>query len=210
MDKRFKFYAIKICGILIVIFLLQVLINGFTEVFVLNSLAFLQVWRFLSSVFLHGGVGHLAYNVFALGLFGSILERLVGAKRFLIIFLVTGILANILSVNFYNSSLGASGAIFGVIGALIFIRPGLPVWVFGMPMPIFLAGILWGAGDFLGAIAFFSGNPISNTGNIAHLSGMFFGLLLGAWYRERRIREKRVGITLNESGVRNWEDLYLK
>jgi len=93
-----------------------------------------EIWRFLTAVFLHGGVGHILFNGFALLLFGSILERFVGGRRFLIVFFVTGILANLISVNFYSSSLGASGAIFGVIGALVIVRPGLTVWAFGMPM----------------------------------------------------------------------------
>ena len=100
-------------------------------------------------------------------------------KKFLLVFFVSGILANIISVFFYPSSLGASGAISGIIGALIIVRPMLVVWAFGLPMPIFIAGIVWVAGDLIGAIGYFAGNPIDNTGNIAHLAGMFFGLLFG-------------------------------
>ncbi len=161
------------------IFLVQMLFSGFTNLFLLNDLAFTQVWRFISSIFLHGGFAHLLYNLFALGLFGSILERLIGSRRFLIVFFVTGILANIVSVNFYDSSLGASGAIFGIIGALVIVRPLMAVWAFGLPMPLFLAGILWATGDLIGLFV-----P-SNVANLAHLSGMFFGILFGFAYRRR-------------------------
>lgn len=206
--KRFRFYALKLSGIMIVIFVLQLLIGGFTELFILNGQAFIQPWRFLTAIFLHGGIAHLLYNLFALALFGSILEKLVNGRRFLIVFFVTGVLANVLSVNFYPSSLGASGAIFGVIGALIVIRPMQVVWAFGLPMPIFVAGIAWAIGDVIGAVGFFSGNPLDNTGNLAHLAGMFFGLILGVLYREKRKR-RNSRVILDEGSIRRWEMGYL-
>jgi len=209
---KFKFYALKLTGILVLIFIAQGLFSGFTELFVLNGNVWRgEIWRFLTAVFLHGGIGHLAFNGFALALFGSMLERFVGGWRFLLVFIVTGILANFFSAGFYSSSLGASGAIFGVIGALIFVRPGLTVWAFGMPMPIFIAGILWAAGDLIGAYGFIVGNPIDNTGNLAHLSGMFFGFIFGAYYR-RVIKRKRrrKNVSLDDRYVMYWEDNYVR
>jgi len=208
---KFRFYALKLCLFMILVFLVQLFILGFTDFFVLNGQAWTQIWRFLTSVFLHASLTHLIYNLFALALFGSILESIVGGRKFLLIFILTGLLANVIAVNFYASSLGASGAIFGVIGALVAIRPFLLVWAFGLPMPIFVAGLLWGVGDLIGAYGFFSGNPIDNTGNIAHLSGMFFGFVFGLLFRERVIRKiKRQKARLDEREVRRWEDSYLK
>src|SRR3989344_9487667 len=165
-----------------VVFLIQLLFEGVTELFLLDSGYYVEVWRFISAIFLHGRLAHLLYNIFALGLFGSMLERLIGSRRFLIVFFASGILANIVSVNFYDSSLGASGAIFGVIGALIVVRPLMVVWAFGLPMPLFIAGILWAVGDLIGLFV-----P-SNVANLAHLSGMFFGLLLGIFYRKKSLK----------------------
>lgn len=207
----FKYYAFKLSGICIVIFAIQLFVSGFTDFFVLNSLAWSQPWRFLTSIFLHGGIGHLFYNLFALLFFGSVLEKFIGGRRFLVVFFVSGILANVVSVNFYSSSLGASGAIFGVIGALIIVRPSQVIWAFGLPMPIFIAGILWGIGDALGAVAFLLGNPINNTGNLAHLSGMFFGIVLGFFFRDWNSRKtKNRRLELDEEYVRRWEDAYLR
>lgn len=205
---KFRFYALKLCIIIFIVFLVQLVVGGFTDLFVLNQTAWIQLWRFFTSIFLHGSLLHLLYNLFALALFGSILEKLVGGRKFLVIFFISGILANIIAVNFYDSSLGASGAIFGVIGALIAIRPNMFVWAFGLPMPIFVAGILWGAGDLLGAIGFLAGNPIDNTGNIAHLSGMFFGFVFGLLFRDRIARRKNVsyGFSFDERYMRDWED----
>jgi uncharacterized protein len=214
MVEKFRFFAFKLSGIIIVVFVLQLFISGFTGMFVLNekTLGNFEIWRLLTAVFLHGSLGHLVFNLFALLLFGSILEKLIGSRRFLIVFFVTGILANLFSVNFYSSSLGASGAIFGVIGALIIIRPGMPVWAFGMPMPIFIAGIIWVGADVIGAVGFFTGNPVNNTGNLAHLSGMFFGFLFGFWQRrkKRRKRNPKVQIRFDENSLRNWEDRNVK
>ncbi len=212
MKRRFRFYALKLCLFMIIIFLFQILISGFSELFVLNSFAFTEIWRFLTAIFLHGSLLHLVYNLFALALFGSILERLTGSMRFLIVFFISGILANLVSVNFYSSSLGASGAIFGIIGALIVIRPMLVVWAFGLPMPIFIAGILWGIGDLIGAVGFLIGNPIDNTGNIAHLSGMVFGFILGMLYRDgnRNMEKRKSKVLIDEYAMRDWEERYLR
>ncbi len=200
---KFRFYAIKLSGIIIIVFLLQRFFNGFTELFVLNHRSFVEVWRFFTAIFLHGGAVHLFYNLFALVLFGSILERLIGSRNFLVLFFATGILANIISVNFYESSLGASGAIFGVIGALIFVRPGQMVWAFGLPMPIFIAGILWAVGDVIGIFM-----P-RNVANIAHLSGMFFGIVLGALYKSREGKRRELKVEIDEGAVRKWERSFL-
>lgn len=194
---------------MIFLFVLQTIVPGFTDTFVLNEEAYSQIWRFLTAIFLHGGIAHLLFNLFALALFGSILEKLIGGRRFLIVFFITGILANILSLSFYPSSLGASGAIFGVIGALVVVRPLMMVWAFGVPMPIFIAGILWAAGDLIGAYAYLSSAPINNTGNIAHLSGMALGLLFGIFYRTRKPKKQRM-IRIDERSMRMWEDRNLK
>lgn len=207
---RFKFYALKLCGFIFLVFLAQLFISGFNEFFILNSLAWSQLWRFFSSMFLHASLAHLIYNLFALALFGSILESIIGGRKFLLIFFLTGILANLIAVNFYDNSLGASGAIFGVIGTIIAIRPLLIVWAFGLPMPIFIAGILWGLGDFIGAYGFFSGASIDNVGNIAHLSGMFFGFIFGILLRKSRIKKRKRKTEINERSIRRWEDEYLR
>ena len=209
--ERFRFYFGWLIGICVLFFILQLVLSGFTDALVLNQRAFGEPWRFVTAIFLHGDFGHLLYNMFALLFFGGVLERLVGGKRFLLVYFVTGIGANLFSVFFYPSSLGASGAIFGVIGALVLIRPSLTVFAFGMPMPMFLAGILWGVGDVIGAVGYFTGNPINNTGNLAHLSGMALGLLFGAVYRSwSQRREKKVVYRFDEDSMQQWEDTWMR
>lgn len=202
---RATIILLSLCAIL---FLVQLLVPGFTELFLLNSQSFTQPWRFISAIFLHGGIAHLAYNLFALFFFGLVLESVVGTRRFLLVFFVSGLIANALSVFFYNASLGASGAIFGVIGCLIVLRPSMTVWAFGLPMPLFVAGIAWGIGDAIGAFT-----PSSGIANLAHLSGMGAGLILGAILRDWRtasIKSRFNRVSLDELYVRKWEDAYLR
>jgi hypothetical protein len=201
---KFKFNALKLSGFIIIIFILQLLIKDLTSWFVLDQTAYTQFWRFLTSIFLHGGLAHLISNLFALALFGSILESLIGGKKFALIFFTTGIIANMISVNFYSSSLGASGAIFGIIGALVIIRPTLSVWAFGMPMPMFIAGILWFVLDIIGIFV-----P-SDVGNITHISGLFTGIIFGLFYRDWSKKEKKQTIKIPENYLRDWEDVYMK
>ena len=191
--------------ICIVMFLIQMTVPEFTDLFVLNQRSYIEIWRFVTAIFLHGGLAHLLYNLFALILFGTILERLIGGRNFLITFFLAGIGANIIAVFFYPSSLGASGAIFGVIGALILVRPSLVVFAFGIPMPIFIAGIVWAMGDVIGI--FFP----SSVGNIAHLAGLFLGMIIGSLYRDWNAKRDRNSYDeLDERYMRNWEDRYVR
>ncbi len=202
-----RHWALWLSLICIIIFILQIAISGFTELFLLDIEKYFEIWRFLTSIFLHGDLAHLLYNLFALALFGSFLEGLIGSRKFFAVFFVTGIIANLIAVNFYPSSLGASGAIFGIIGALIIVRPSLMVWAFGLPMPIFIAGILWAIGDLIGIFV-----P-SNVGNIAHLAGMASGLIMGSFYRdwkERRETRNKERIIIDEKSMRNWEDSWAR
>ncbi len=184
---KFRFYFLWLSFLCVIIFVLQMIIPGFTELFVLNNRALylMEYWRFASAIFLHADIVHLLYNLFALLFFGIILERKIGSNRFLIVFLISGIAANIISVNFYSSSLGASGAIYGIIGCLAILDPFMFVWAFGLLMPMFIAAILWALGDLIGLFI-----P-SDVGHIAHISGIGFGILFGILFRNRIIKKQQ-------------------
>jgi len=185
--EKFRFYFLWLSLICIVMFLLQQ-ISSFTELFILNKSVFQgQIWRLITAIFLHGNLVHLIYNLFALLLFGLILEKTIGSKNFLILFFTSGIIANIISVNFYTNSLGASGAIMGIIGALTLMKPLMMVWAFGIILPMFLAAIIWVIGDILGVLGLSQG-----VGNIAHLSGILIGLIYGIILRIKNIGKTEV------------------
>jgi membrane associated rhomboid family serine protease len=211
--KSQKYYSLWLCLIIIIIFIFQNLpgIPGFTETFVLNQKALtnLQFHRYLTAIFLHGSITHLAFNLFALFFFGLTLEKTIGSRIFLLTFLSTGIIANIISVNFYNSSLGASGAIYGIIGTATILRPMMMVYSFGAILPMFLAAILYIGADILRTMGAFG--P-TNVGSIAHLSGMALGLLIGIYLRTKfkQSKQQKTYFHFNEPSMRNWEDRFMK
>jgi membrane associated rhomboid family serine protease len=80
-----------------------------------------EYWRLLSSMFLHAGVFHIAFNAYALWIFGSVVEQELGRLRFILIYFVTGLAAGAVSYAFgpIGVGVGASGAIFGIFGAFV-------------------------------------------------------------------------------------------
>lgn len=94
-----------------------------------------QYWRFFTPMFLHADEIHLAVNCYSLFIVGSQVEKLFGRGRFAFIYLFSGMLGNIVSLAFsINVAVGASGAIFGLMGAMLFFalkRPSLLKSSFG-------------------------------------------------------------------------------
>lgn len=207
--EKFRFYTLWLAIICVVVFIIQVIFPSFTDMFVLNNSTFynFEIWRLITSIFLHGSIEHLFYNLVALMFFGFVLEKLIGGKRFLLVFFSSGIIANIISVYFYPSSLGASGAIMGIIGCLTVIRPFMMVWTIA-PLPMFVAAIVYVVIDLFGVFY-----PIG-VGNIAHLSGIFIGLLIGFVIRIRSNMGFSIGrkerINIPENYIRNWEDSFMR
>lgn len=82
-----------------------------------------QYYRLITSIFIHIGLMHLLFNSYALYVFGTQIERLMGPKKYILFFALTGLVGNILSLFFsYESiSAGASGSIFGLLGAFAYL-----------------------------------------------------------------------------------------
>lgn len=181
MNFQIKTAVFPIVIITVIIFILQIIFgNDFTTSFVLISKdVFTRPWILLTSIFLHGSPMHLVFNMYALAMFGPLLEQKIGAKRFLFVYLASGLIASFLSSFFYTSALGASGAIMGMLGVLIILMPDLRLLLFFViPAPLWLAGIIFALLDLFGV--FFP----SNVGNIAHLVGLGVGLLYGLYLKK--------------------------
>jgi len=155
----------------------------------LQPISFLQQpWTIITSLFMHGSIWHIVFNMITLYFFGTFLIRLVGTRDFLIIYFLAGIIGNLLFMLFaylnfltspYSIVIGASGAIFGLGGTLAVLTPRLRVFVFPIPVPM----PLWVAviGGFV---------LVSFIGGVAwqgHLGGLITGLLAGLLLR-RQIR----------------------
>ena len=82
-----------------------------------------EYWRSVSSMFLHGGLMHIGFNMFALLQIGTIAEHLIGSKRYLVIYMICGIFGSLAMITFGgdNVGVGASGAIFGIFGLTYFM-----------------------------------------------------------------------------------------
>ena len=207
-QEKFNFYALKLVILLSFIFLLEINFPSYTQIFILNSSSLIQTpWTILTYMFLHANATHLMYNALALALFGSILEKIIGYKKFLIIFLIAGAFSGIVGAFFYESIIGASGAIYGILGFLVVIRPKMVVPSLGVPLPMIAAIILWSIFDLFGT---FSPDGIAHIG---HLSGLAIGIVLGVIMRSRyKIKEKKkeTKVEISEKDFREWEDKYLK
>jgi len=200
--------ALVLAAVCIAAFVLQLAVPGFSEMFTLVSAdVAARPWTLLSALFLHGDVVHLLYNLFALALFGMILEQAVGRRRFLLIFFGAGVLASIGAAVLYPAALGASGAIFGIMGALAMLRPRMQVWVGFFPMPMIMAAAVWAIGDFLGL--FFP----TSVANLAHLVGLAAGVGAGIYLRRGlpSLRgRKRRGVELDEVEMERWEERWMR
>lgn len=130
-----------------------------------------EVWRLFTSMFLHIGFLHLAFNLYALWALGPITENLIGRPRYLMIYILSGISGSIASFFFADAiSAGASGAIFGLLGALVSYSrksPGLWESGFGKNLMIIIL-INLSLGFFQPGIDIY-----------AHIGGLLCGLILG-------------------------------
>ena len=133
-----------------------------------------QVWRLLTSMFLHIGVMHLAFNIYALFILGVEVERLYGSARFLAIYLLAGLWGSLVSFALGPSlSAGASGAIFGLLGATMafFHRHRRAFGSWGRQRLLSLLGIV--------GLNLFLGFTVAGIDNLAHLGGLVSGAILG-------------------------------
>ena len=136
-----------------------------------------QYWRLLTCVFVHGGLIHIALNMWCLWNLGTLAESLYGHWTFAVVYLLTGIGGSVGSVIWNPDvlSVGASGAIFGVAGALI---ATFYLGEFSMPRAA-IAGSLRSVVMFVGFNLVF-GAASARVDNAAHVGGLITGLLLGA------------------------------
>ncbi|MDI9642302.1 MAG: rhomboid family intramembrane serine protease [Archaeoglobales archaeon] len=150
-------------------------------------------WQLVTSIFLHVEFWHFFINCFVLLFFGAELERLLGDKGYLKVFFASGIAGNLgyiayaYSIGSFIPALGASGAIFGVMGCLAMIAPGIKIIIFPIPVPISirLALLVFALYDF--SMLMLTTTHVLGTGvaYIAHLTGLAVGILIGDRMRFR-------------------------
>ena len=210
--------SIFIIGTLINVFL-QLFQHSIPDIFGIFALPasfirfFHQPWSIITYMFMHGGFTHLFFNMFAVWMFGRILEQVWGPKRFLFYYLACGIGAGLIQelvqyihyetvLSAYDSvntgysiipmeeylnmmtTVGASGAVYAILLGFGMLFPNQPMFVFPLPFPIKAKYFVIG----YALIELFSGlanNPGDNVAHFAHLGGMIFGFILIMYWRKK-------------------------
>lgn len=176
--------------VMLLMFLLQFIIAPLVGIsgaewlalFTLNPAHPLYVWTWITSIFSHGGLGHIFANGIVLFFFGPIVERKIGTRKFTALFLGSGIAAGFVQIAIgyllgtSTPLLGASGAIMAIMGVLTVLNPGLRVYLyFILPVPLWLITIGYAALSVFGVLA----GSIGGVAHGAHLAGLVIGLLYG-------------------------------
>jgi membrane associated rhomboid family serine protease len=182
--------------------------SGFTNTFGLTPWAVVHgsVWQLVTYIFLHGSILHILFNMLGLWMFGSELEQVWGTRQFTKFFFVCGIGAGITIVaaayffdgtNLLIPTIGASGAVYGILLAFGMLFPDRIIYwvIFPIPAKYFVM--------ILGGLAFFSSISTSNSGvaHVAHLGGMLCGYI---YMRVRGMSRRRHPRRRISAGVKDW------
>ncbi|MBN2330442.1 MAG: rhomboid family intramembrane serine protease [Candidatus Aenigmarchaeota archaeon] len=114
------------------------------EILSFSSANFLEVWRWLTSMFVHASPSHLFFNMIALYFFGRVLEDELSTGQWLGIYFISGIAGNIVyGLTSTAPAVGASGCIFGMLGAAMLLKPKEPIRIYLLPLPLGLIAVLY-------------------------------------------------------------------
>lgn len=195
-----------------------------------------QIYQFFTYMFLHGGFTHIFFNMFALWMFGSVIERVWGPKKFIFYYIVCGIGAGItqelvqyatytiegISAYQYVSAggvqmttdayinlwttIGASGAVYGILLAFGMIFPNERLFIIPFPFPIKAKWLIVG---YI-AIELFSAMTGSGDGvaHMAHLGGMLFGFLLIRYWQRHPDSSQSFGRSRGQEFFENMKRRY--
>jgi membrane associated rhomboid family serine protease len=178
----------------IAVFLLQMLFGNlllyYGALWPLGSGLF-QPWQIVTSAFMHGGFSHILFNMFALYMFGGPIERLFGARHFTVYYFTCAIVASLLQLAVLYvfppaqpfPTIGASGAIFGLLLAFGMMYPQEKVMLIFLPIPmpawLFVTG--YAAVELVSGVT----GWMPGVAHFAHLGGMLGGYVLIAYWRGR-------------------------
>ncbi len=191
---------ILIC--IVVFFVDKILIASGTDISDYGAVGWKQViedkefYRILSYMFLHGSLLHLFNNMLVLLFVGSAVEKLLGSGKYLVNYFMSGIIAGVVSVYYnmwrYNHtisatralvvSVGASGAVFGTVGALLWIVLANKGRIEGISIRRMIMFLV---------LSFYAGFTATGIDNAAHVGGLFFGFFSSMiLYNRRRLRNE--------------------
>jgi membrane associated rhomboid family serine protease len=144
-------------------------------------------WQILSYSFLHAGFGHIFFNMFALFVFGQSLERLWGTKKFVFYYFVTaagGAILHMIISDPQVPTIGASGAVFGLLTAFGMVFPNRELFLLFIPFPVKAKYFVIG----YGTLELINGLSLASSGiaHFAHLGGMVAGFILLKYWKVKK------------------------
>lgn len=161
---------------------------------VFNALSFswdtkLDVWRWFTSLFLHASASHLFFNMLGMFFFGKVLEKEVNRQWFLVVYFFSGLMGNFIYM-FTNTMpvVGASGCVFGVMGAAMLLNPIKRIHLYIFPLPLGVVAIAFVIFETL-AVYYMPeqmSEITSNVANVAHLAGVMTGGMFAFFNNFRR------------------------
>lgn len=147
-----------------------------------------HVWQLVTYGFLHGGIAHIFFNMFALFIFGGAIETAFGRNRYLFYYfacIVTAALTHLLVVYFFTGgfypTIGASGGVFGILLAFGMLFPHQRIMLLIPPIP--MPAWVFVAGYGLLELVFGVTGTVSGIAHFAHLGGMLGGIILILFWR---------------------------
>src|SRR3989304_4415731 len=186
-------------GLSCFVFFVEVFISliygtGFLEEFVndfgcsLNNVLNQRLWVFITSIFLHASPEHLLLNMLALFFFGRIVEIEMGWKKYLLIFFVASLLGDLgillTTLLGYSSAtvstIGISGAVFGLMGTAMLVKPfDFVFYPYLIPVPVILVALLYTLYNVAAFVLVLAGGLTTNISYISHIGGLAGGMFFG-------------------------------
>ncbi len=184
--------AVKHIILINVCMLVMTMLDGslMNRLFALNPITFIyKPWQLVTYMFMHGGIGHLFFNMYTLYIFGSVLENIWGTKKFLTFYFVTGIGAALIhiAVQYLTGSfaltVGASGAIYGILMGYAMLYPDSILTLLFPPVSM---KAKWFVLVFAGIELLFGVTGTqAGVAHFAHLGGLVFAFLLLMYWKKR-------------------------
>ncbi|MEM7815514.1 MAG: rhomboid family intramembrane serine protease [Candidatus Aenigmatarchaeota archaeon] len=179
----------------IVAFAAQVLFEPwFTEIFALTPTSALNGswWQFFTYMFMHADPLHIFLNMFALFMFGVVMERALGWKKYLFLYIASGLGSAAFYILLTGISptimLGASGAVFGILAAFGFMFPKEVIYVYFIPLPAISAVFIFAAFELIAGIT----NIMPGIANFGHLGGIITSAsVMFIWKHTSKPRNER-------------------
>ena len=177
----------------VIIFIISCIIpsiNNYGAIYNITSPNF-AIWQPLTSMFLHAGIIHIAFNMLMLWSFGNQIVEIIGNKKFLQLYFLSGLISAVLWMLVgTGSAVGASGALCGLLAAYVFIAPEAKVLLFFF-IPMKIKNLFYGFAVFslvFGLLTLINPSYGFGVGHFAHLGGLIGGYLLtNYWYKRKLI-----------------------